>query len=446
MPGISNYEVYKAIPTDSYLWKYLGYGAQVTDAPYLYHVACGLAAASAVLPFNARILGFGDWIYGNVWMMLVGDSGRERKSTCVSLVTDLVETVDPDLIGAPPGTSQGLKDSLIENPQQMLALSEMGEHLSLTNKRAYEDIRGTMNLAYDCKPIKRALAGGVRGIEGSRLSVIAGVTPEAIESHTDRSARQGGYMSRFGVMLARRESFRVAPTANEGGRVALAQHLTQVRSLDLSASGCIGFTTEAVQMWENWAREVEIEIQKNSSGGHNSLTRAQELALKVSIIDALANFRHDPNANWALDATSLQMGITVATWHVRGSHEVFGALCDTLYRQNRRKLTDFLEAKDRTASAVTRHMLLPPRQIDDLLNGLKRENRLFAVMRGPQTIYSLASQSQAEAQEAAEESTNGSNGNGGPMVTLGALAKVEPEVAAVEVPDSDDASGYVPRA
>lgn len=458
MPGISNYEVYNAIPTDSYLWKYLGYGAQQTDAPYLYHVGCGLAAAASVLPFDARILGFAGWTYSNLWMMLVGGDGRERKSTCIKLATDLIESVDPDLIGAPPGTSQGLKDSLIENPQQIMVLSEMGDHLSLTSKRAYEDIRGTMNLAYDCKPIKRALAGGVRGVEGSRLSVLAGVTPEDIESYTDRTARQGGYMSRYGTLLARRESFKVAPTANEAGRAALAEHLTQVHDLDLSLSGCIGWTAEASLMWESWAKEVEIEIQRNAGGGHNSLTRAQELALKVTLIDALVNFRHNPSGPWVIDPISLQMGITVATWHVRSSHEVFGALCDTLYRQNRRKLTDFLDAKPRTASAVTRHMLLPPRQVDDLLNGLKRENRLSSVLRGSQTIYTLGSKSQAEASEAAEHASdsNGSNGNGGPMVTLGAMvptevaqalaAEAEAEAAAVSaLPDTDSEDGYVPR-
>ena len=388
MNGISNYEVYQNLEPDSYLWKYLGYGAQQTDAPYLYHVVCGLAAAAAVLPFEARILGFGDWIHGNFWGMLVGSSGRERRGTCTNIAMNLVESVCPDHIGAAPGTSQGLQDALIEEPNQIIPL-KMDEHLPMTNKRAYEDIRGTMSSAHDCRPVKRALAGGVRGVEAVRLSVLAGATPECIEAHTDRTARMGGYLSRYGVFLARREHFKVAPESNEAGRLALVEHLTELRDLDLTRSGCVGWADEAVKMWEDWSAEVEAEVQKQNGNGHNALTRAQELALKVSLIDALANFRHNPEGNWALDATSLKTGITVATWHVRCAHIVYNQLCDTIYKQNRRRLVDFLAIKERTASAVSRHMLMPPRQTDDLINGLRRENRLESTVAKDQTVQTL---------------------------------------------------------
>ncbi len=398
---VTNREILEVIEPNTYLHAYLEYAACQTDAPFLYHIGCGLAALAAVMPPTVRIWHHGHWCYGNLWIMLVGNSGRDRKTTAIRLATDLIKAVNPELLGTPPGSSQGLQESLIENPYQLIAFEELGSHLAQTRNRGMEDIRTTMNMAYDGGPIGRSLAAGTKQADIVRLSVLGGVTPSYLESYTDETARTGGYLNRYGMMLARREHHLASVIPDEGRRVVAARWLQSVHSADCP-EGAIGFTDEAKEIWEKWGQGVEYGVQHADQEISGTVSRAQEFALKVALLLSVASFKHNPKSFWPIDAPALRLAIKIAGWHVRGADYILHNLCASNFQRNRRKLVTFLEGTVKTRGQIQRYMQMSGRDVDQLLDALKREGRIQAQPKGIHPAWKLLSIAETEAEEAKE--------------------------------------------
>jgi len=465
--GISNWEVLNALEEGTYLRKYLEYAASQTDAPWLYHVGAGLAALATVAPPTVRVWHHGHWLYGNLWIMLVGKSGRDRKTTAVRIATDLVSSVNPDLLGTPPGSSQGLQESLIEKPYQMIPMEELGDHLAQTRNRGMEDIRTTMNIAYDGGPIGRTLAAGTKKSDSVRLTVLGGTTPAYLESYTDETARTGGYLNRYGMMLARREHHLATVVPDEARRVIVAEHLLTVHKMECPF-GALGFTDEAAAIWTKWGQGVEIGVSLADQEIAGAIARAQEFALKVALLISIAENVYNPAAFWPIDAPALRLAIKIAGWHVRGTDQIMHNLAGTQFQRNRRKLLQFLEGETKTRGHIQRYLKMPPREVETLLQALKQEGRILSEPQGILPAWKLLTEAETEAVESVEArstienmaasgvhvlgvsnyaepsneaSTNGSaptNGAAGPALTLVPAAQQDSPPAVAASVDPDD--------
>src|SRR5262245_5933702 len=85
--------------------------AKWTDAPEIFHHACALAMMGALLSRQSHkclVDGgvSGHWL--NLWVLLIGDSGKDRKSTAIGFAQQILKRIDPSLIGPDDMSAEGL--------------------------------------------------------------------------------------------------------------------------------------------------------------------------------------------------------------------------------------------------------------------------------------------------------------------------------------------------
>ena len=90
-------EVESARSLDSFPKRFIRYASQRTDAPPEFLEASGLATLSAAVGRKARLVLTTGLIVPSLWVMLVADSTRYRKSTAIELGADILRRADLDV-------------------------------------------------------------------------------------------------------------------------------------------------------------------------------------------------------------------------------------------------------------------------------------------------------------------------------------------------------------
>ena len=133
---------------------------KLTDSPVAYHLATGLGVLATCLDPDLHIWFGGTRLYAPVWLLLVGRSGADRKTTAVAIGSDLLRDLDINLLGDEPGSPEGLRDSLRMNPKQTIFYPEFGEFLQKSSNESsqFAVIRSMMTKLYDCHTVNVRLS------------------------------------------------------------------------------------------------------------------------------------------------------------------------------------------------------------------------------------------------------------------------------------------------
>lgn len=146
-----------AIPSQGFVNDYCTFAVQQTTAPLGYHLACALALLSVTTPQNFGTSYAGD-LYGNLYTLLVGRSGDDQKSSALGISKKVLYAVDAQLtagqklIGKQPGSTEGMIDSLVVQPRQIIYYSEFGAFLSKAQKKGsyFEPMKSLYTDLWDC--------------------------------------------------------------------------------------------------------------------------------------------------------------------------------------------------------------------------------------------------------------------------------------------------------
>ncbi len=178
------------------------------DAPSQFHRAAAYAVYGALLSRNMnrlRIASGPEPMWPNLWIVLVGGSAQSRKSTSIHFATSIATAVDKLIIAPDSFTPEGFASYLYnlqltkpkENgPAALIALTEMSQFL-LEAQRQYASANKSMLMSmYDVKTFRRQLSKSTLEVKLPRVSLLGGIAPELLSSHTDTADWQGGFMSR----------------------------------------------------------------------------------------------------------------------------------------------------------------------------------------------------------------------------------------------------------
>lgn len=138
-----------SLPPDSWLARYVRHGFRQTTAPLVYHIGVGLALLAPTCPLGYGTRYAGD-LRTNNFVLLVGRSGEDRKSSALNVGKELLDAAAPKLIGDFPGSQEGLIESLARVPSQVIPISEMGKFLSSAQRGYFEPIKSTLADLWDC--------------------------------------------------------------------------------------------------------------------------------------------------------------------------------------------------------------------------------------------------------------------------------------------------------
>lgn len=219
----------------SWLKEYLNY-VKGQESPVLFHTWVAFSQVAAVLGRNVFVdYGYFN-IYPNLYVILVAESAKDRKSSAVRIGTGILDLVDepPPILAekiTPEAIIQQLEASgMIKDDEGELKNSECfisAEELSVfLGEDAFKG--GTAALLtrfFDCpdKWKKATKTEGVEYLHDVVVNLIGATTPDWLRRCIPHDAVGGGFISRFIFVSALKSGILVA-------RPKLTQKLIQVRS------------------------------------------------------------------------------------------------------------------------------------------------------------------------------------------------------------------------
>jgi len=251
---------------EDWLDGYLEYTTS-SEPPTSYHVWCGLAVIAGALQRRVYLQqGLERTIYPNLYVILVGPSGRTRKGVALGIAKDLLAKVST--VSIAPESSSGREalilamkraSSTFTDPTDGVikyhcALSAFSEELSVFLGQG--DIKFLANLTdwYDSKDdwAYETIGRGRDAIQGVCFNMVGGTAPEWIQSMLPREAIGGGYTARV-IFIVEEWKKKISPDHTLTDRElnlfdALERDLNRINLL----SGAFTFEPVAKKAYIDW--------------------------------------------------------------------------------------------------------------------------------------------------------------------------------------------------
>jgi len=245
---------------------YLEYTSS-TEPPTSYHQWCGLAVIAGALQRRVYLQqGLERTIYPNLYVILVGPSGRTRKGVALGIAKELLSEVGIVTIAPESCSGREALALVMKNAEKSFtdptdnkiknhcAISAFSEELSVFLGQG--DIKLLANLTdwYDSKDFweYQSIGRGKDGIRGVCLNMVGGTAPEWIQSMLPHEAIGGGYTARVIFIVEewrRKVASRRELTPSE---VVLYDKLKSDLNRIALLSGQFDFTDEAFNAWDTW--------------------------------------------------------------------------------------------------------------------------------------------------------------------------------------------------
>jgi hypothetical protein len=388
--------VESALPSESasFVRAYVSYARQRNCAPLAYHLGVALTTLASTCPPD-----YGGWYVdtqrSNLFVMAVGRSGDDYKSTAVNLGRNLLFCADPKRVIQNAETKEKMAEVLCATPIGMITYSELGIFLKNSEKGGYgEGLKTAFNELWECAP-----GAGAHIVKKSsnipdnpRVSVAAACSLPYLEAHTEESDWHGGFMGRWTVLYARAQRMDPYPIFDDSAKQILVDNLATRCSIP-TAGFCDGFEPEAYALWDTWYRAVKTRpFPKIVSGARD---RATTMAFKAALIYAwdYVEAARVPGT-WKMPISCLLPGILFAELHLKSLIGLSDIIADSPDARQRRKVITMFEDSDTGVlahSEIVGKLKLKVKVIDEILRGLIIEKRVETSVIHGELAYGLRS-------------------------------------------------------
>lgn len=371
---------------NSFVFKYVEWAAQITDAPLVYHVGSALALLGVCAPTTLEMRAGGK-VLPSFWSLLIGESRASRKTTAISLARDILGVSGCKYVGPHPGSTEGFLQSLNEAPKQLLIFGEYGDFLSKTEDGYLGPMREKLTEVYDGESQTRiTVKKGSMKTDPPRVSLLAGVTPAYLEAHTKYDDWTGGFLARHVIFFARRERTNTSYARGLLGMQAqLGGTLAILDGADVGV--CVGLSAGAQRAWDRWYVDVTTRFPADGlrDWARGVAEGAPSVALKVALL--LSHEKHvTGQAEWEIPESVIAPAIAIAEIHVQSGLAVVDALAPTRHEQNRRSVLRALQIeRPRPLSDVLRATRLSLRDAQSTLASLLAEKTIVVAAQPPGT-------------------------------------------------------------
>lgn len=167
--------VAEATPKTGWLARYVEFAQKITDAPKIFHLACGLATLSSAVGRRITATGFGGRpLFANLWQVIVAPSTKYRKSTSIGIAEDMIREIGVPIL--PQEFSQEMFVQVMSmTPHTTAIWGEFGIPLGNFQKEYMMGIKDLLAHLYDCPDTyERALKSGVLRVNEPYINILAG--------------------------------------------------------------------------------------------------------------------------------------------------------------------------------------------------------------------------------------------------------------------------------
>ena len=368
-------EVLAQIPDRGFLATYVQHGMLQTTAPAAYHVAVGLSVLSATCPHTYQSP-FAGGTACNLYVLLAGRSGLERKSTALRLGKDLLFNACPEKIGDMPGSAEGLIDSIAQRPHQVISFSEFGKFLATAQRGYFEPVKTALTDLWDSQPVQRTLAGNrVIRVDNPRLSCIAACAIPYLEKHTLAEDWTGGFMGRWALMFAQEERQNSFPVSDNRYKDALIARLMELNGIGENHGQCTNLTDGARKFWDDWYY-TRVSTRGDDTNVAGLRSRMPAIAQKAAMLYAWDLGYGSQSQDWLLNEECVRLGCQFANMHLKSSKSLFARIAASPDARLRRAVLGVLEAMDHNKFSLGQMLTatqMNKRTLLSVLDGLSEE-------------------------------------------------------------------------
>lgn len=253
-----------------------------SESPTSYHTWCGLSVIAGALQRRVYLKwGLKRVVFPNIYVVLVGASGRTRKGNAINIAKDFLRKV-PNISVAPESSSgrqamilamKRAVNSFVDPTDNMLkfhcAITAFSEELSVFLGQGDIAYLASLTDWYDSSDDweYETVGRGKDTLQGLCLNFLGGTAPDWIQSMIPGEALGGGFTSRI-IFIVEEHKRKIIPEyipTPEEERLAeiLLRDLERISQL----SGEAKFTTEAKDLYVAWY----IEQDTNLSAGNPAI-------------------------------------------------------------------------------------------------------------------------------------------------------------------------------
>lgn len=260
---------------DDWLNTYLKY-TDNTEPPTSYHIWTAISLIAGALQRKVYLNWGHDTIYPNMYIVLIGPSGRARKGTAMGIGNDIIKD-----IGIQIASESITREALIRDMKD--AISQFTDasdgkikfHCSITTLSeelsvflGQNDIKFLADLTnwYDSRDswTYRTKGSGTDQIQGVCFNLLGATAPDWLQSILPQEAVGGGFTSRI-IFIVEEDKGKTVPEPiltdeEKEMRVLLKRDLERIATL----SGEMVYTPDAKQFYIKWYKKHEKNISEGN--------------------------------------------------------------------------------------------------------------------------------------------------------------------------------------
>jgi hypothetical protein len=260
--------------SESWLDAYLAY-TENSESPISYHIWCGLSVIAGALQRMVYLRwGLGRVIYPNLYVVLIGPSGRTRKGVAIGIAKDFLKKV-PGVIVTPESStgqqamtlamkkaSQSYVDPTDNKIKFHCAVTAFSEELAVFLGQGNIQYLASLTDWYDSKDEweYESIGRGKDTLQGLCLNMVGGTAPDWIQSMIPQEALGGGFTSRI-IFVVEEVKRKIIPKYVPSRDEELANEILQ-RDLErmYQLTGEMTFTQEAEDLYIQWYIKQDMAL------------------------------------------------------------------------------------------------------------------------------------------------------------------------------------------
>lgn len=277
----------------SWLEEYLNY-TRKQESPTIFHRWCGLSVVASAMERNVVLDMEAYRLFPNLYVVLVADSGRCKKTTAMDLgygvlarmddkINIFAQKITPEaLIGRLASRLKLKGEEIVQDCTSTVFATELSVFLG---KDAYasglisiltELYQGRDQWAYETK--KR----GEELLFNTLINMIGAITPSGLRLGIPKDATGAGFTSRIVFIYASKPRSRIAfPKVGKMKRAVLIHDLNHMRTLE----GEFGWDEGTRDWYKKWYDGLETKEPIEALAGYQF--RRQDMLLKVAMLLSL---------------------------------------------------------------------------------------------------------------------------------------------------------------
>jgi len=268
---------------DTFLDIYQAYAEEITDASPDYHRFMGFSTMAAILR-NKVWLPWGDTrLYPNLWIILLGESTIDHKTTAIMISKRLLDRYDSKLLYPNEFSYERLVMMLSKRPCGAFYFSEFKTFLGLLNRDYMQGARGLIADLYDApEKYDRELTKDTYTIEYPAFNISAATTLAWFTDKLKDEDVEGGLLIRFLMIsaLKRGASKPRPPPADPEKRNEMYRWFKVFETI----SGPCYLSKTAELIHDEWYEKMRLRSQLNGGRFAPFAGRLQGYLIKFSML------------------------------------------------------------------------------------------------------------------------------------------------------------------